>query len=173
MAISSNPYIHRRYSIKFLNKVKLIKERYENIFKCNCHFTFATGLSSCGDSFLETDNYKGVDLEGGLNTVTNVSTALNGTYYQLFYYAFAGNYALAIGDIPTDITYWNTKTGHFDGIYTYTFTDTDTYLKSIWEYGYKTADNAARVIQASQALYNNASDDEKQNLICIWLKLML
>lgn len=34
-------------------------------------------LSSCGDSFLETDNYKGVDLEGGLNTVTNVSTALN------------------------------------------------------------------------------------------------
>ena len=45
-------------------------------------FTFATGLSSCGDSFLETDNYKGVDLEGGLNTVTNVSTALNGTYYQ-------------------------------------------------------------------------------------------
>lgn len=82
-------------------------------------FTFATGLSSCGDSFLETDNYKGVDLEGGLNTVTNVSTALNGTYYQLFYYAFAGNYALAIGDIPTDITYWNTKTGHFDGIYTY------------------------------------------------------
>ena len=78
-------------------------------------FTFATGLSSCGDSFLETDNYKGVDLEGGLNTVTNVSTALNGTYYQLFYYAFAGNYALAIGDIPTDITYWNTKTGHFDG----------------------------------------------------------
>ena len=40
-------------------------------------FTFATGLSSCGDSFLETDNYKGVDLEGGLNTVTNVSTALN------------------------------------------------------------------------------------------------
>ena len=66
-------------------------------------FTFATGLSSCGDSFLETDNYKGVDLEGGLNTVTNVSTALNGTYYQLFYYAFAGNYALAIGDIPTDI----------------------------------------------------------------------
>ena len=127
-------------------------------------FTFATGLSSCGDSFLETDNYKGVDLEGGLNTVTNVSTALNGTYYQLFYYAFAGNYALAIGDIPTDITYWNTKTGHFDGIYTYTFTDTDTYLKSIWEYGYKTADNAARVIQASQALYNNASDDEKTEL---------
>lgn len=56
------------------------------------------------------------------------------------------------------------KIGHFDGIYTYTFTDTDTYLKSIWEYGYKTADNAARVIQASQALYNNASDDEKTEL---------
>ena len=43
-------------------------------------FTFATGLSSCGDSFLETDNYKGVDLEGGLNTVTNVSTALIENY---------------------------------------------------------------------------------------------
>ena len=126
--------------------------------------TFVTGLSSCGDSFLETDNYKGVDLEGGLSTVDNISTALNGTYYQLFYYAFAGNYALAIGDIPTDITYWNTKTGHFDGIYTYTFTDTDSYLKSIWEYGYKTADNAARVIQASQTLYEDASNDEKTEL---------
>lgn len=127
-------------------------------------FAFATGISSCGDSFLETDNYKGVDLDGGLNTVENISTALNGTYYQLFYYKFAGNYALAIGDIPTDISYWNTKTGHFDGIYTYTFTDTDSYLKYIWEYGYKTADNAARVIQASQALYESIDGDEKTNL---------
>lgn len=66
-------------------------------------FTFATGLSSCGDSFLETDNYKGVDLEGGLNTVTNVSTALNGTYYQLFYYVpevltspFLGFFSLSV-----------------------------------------------------------------------------
>ena len=53
-------------------------------------FTFATGLSSCGDSFLETDNYKGVDLEGGLNTVTNVSTALNGTYYLIYFLMFFG-----------------------------------------------------------------------------------
>ncbi len=37
-------------------------------------FTFATGLSSCGYSFLETDNCKGVHLEGGLNNVSNVST---------------------------------------------------------------------------------------------------
>lgn len=134
------------------------------ILKAFAIFALGTSLSGCGNSFLETDYYKGIDVETGLSTVDNISTALNGAYYDLFYYNFAGNYAINIGDIPTDLSYWNGKTGHFDGIYTYTYTDTDTYLKAIWEYGYKTADNAARVIEASQALYDNATVDEKSEL---------
>ena len=43
------------------------------------------GMSGCGNSFLETNYYKGIDVETGLSTVDNISTALNGTYYCLLY----------------------------------------------------------------------------------------
>ena len=136
----------------------------KNILKVFAIATFGFGLSSCGESFLETDYYQGIDAEGGLSSVNNISTALNGAYYNLFYYPFAGNYAINIGDIPTDISYWNSKTNHFNNIYSYTVVDTDTYLNSIWEYGYKVADNATRVIQASQALYEGSNAEEKAQL---------
>ena len=136
----------------------------KNILKVFAIATFGFGLSSCGESFLETDYYQGIDAEGGLSSVNNISTALNGAYYNLFYYQFAGNYAINIGDIPTDISYWNSKTNHFNNIYSYTVVDTDTYLNSIWEYGYKVADNATRVIQASQALYEGSNTEEKAQL---------
>ena len=123
-----------------------------------------TGFISCGDSFLETDYYSGIDTDDALTSVSKISTALNGTYYNLYYYAFAGNYATSIGDIPTDISYWNGKTGHFDDIYTFTVVDTDTYLNGIWEYGYKVADNAARIIDAVPALYETATSEEKAEL---------
>lgn len=122
------------------------------------------GVSGCGNDFLETDYYAGIDVDGGLSSVNNISTALNGTYYNLYYYAFAGNYAISIGDIPTDIAYWNGQTGHFDDIYTYTFTDTDTYLSDIWQYGYRVADNAARIIQGAQALYDRCTAEEQSEL---------
>ena len=136
----------------------------KNILKVFAIATFGFGLSSCGESFLETDYYQGIDAEGGLSSVNNISTALNGAYYNLFYYQFAGNYAINIGDIPTDISYWNSKTNHFNNIYSYAVVDTDTYLNSIWEYGYKVADNATRVIQASQALYEGSNAEEKAQL---------
>lgn len=104
------------------------------------------GVAGCGNSFLETDYYKGIDQETALNSVDNISTALNGAYYQLYRYYFAGNYATTIGDIPTDLAYWNKGTQHFNDIYAYTVVDTDTYLYWIWNYGYKVIDNAARLI---------------------------
>ena len=134
----------------------------KQILKIFTVITLVGGTSSCGESFLETDYYKGVDVETGLNSVNNIKTALNGTYYQLFRQYFAGNYAINIGDIPTDIAYWNTLTGHFDDIYTYTFTDTDLYLEYIWDYGYKVVCNSVRIIQASKALYENSNDADKE-----------
>ena len=136
----------------------------KNILKVFAMMTFGLGISSCGENFLETDYYKGIEAEGGLSTVNNISTALNGTYYNLFYYTFAGNYAINIGDIPTDISYWNSKTNHFNNIYTYTVVDTDTYLNDIWEYGYKVADNATRVINGAQELYDGCTAEEKAQL---------
>lgn len=136
----------------------------KSILKTFMILALGAGTASCGNSFLDTDYYAGIDVDGGLSSVTNISTALNGTYYNLYYYAFAGNYAINIGDIPTDISYWNGQTGHFDDIYTFTYTDTDSYLSGIWEYGYRVADNAARIIEAVPAVYEAANDEEKAEL---------
>jgi hypothetical protein len=99
-----------------------------------------------------------------LDSATKINVALNGTYYRLFYYGFAGNYATSLGDIASDITYWNQKTQHFNSFYQFTYTDTDSYLLYIWNYGYKVVDNSSRVIHAAKALYEKANDAEKAEL---------
>lgn len=127
-------------------------------------FSLTLGLTSCGEKFLETDYYNGVDVDGALTSANLIGTALNGTYYNLFERYFAGNYAVSIGDVPTDISYWNSQTGHWDGIYQYTFNTTDLYLSYIWEYGYKVVDNSARVILACENIYASASESDKTML---------
>lgn len=79
-------------------------------------------------------------------------------------YRFAGNYAINIGEIPTDLAYWNAATGHFDDIYQFTFTDQDNYLYGIWNYGYKVVDNSARAIKAAKNLYGASSEEDKVTL---------
>jgi len=136
----------------------------KQIIKLFSLLVLAGGIASCGNDFLDTPYYKGVESETALNSVTNITTALNGTYYRLFHYYFAGNYAINIGDIGTDITYWNAKTGHWDKIYNYTLGETESYLRYSWEYGYKVIDNSARIIKASKALYDDATASEKTEL---------
>ena len=126
--------------------------------------TLTAGLSGCGDSFLETKFYRGQDLSEGLTTVPVVSSALNGTYDNFYNYRFAGNYAIAIGDIPTDVTYWNGVTGHWTNIYGYSFLDTEGYLSDIWEYGYKVLDNSTRGIEDASKLYASSTQAEKNRL---------
>ena len=125
--------------------------------------TLAGSMTSCQD-YLETNIYNGVDLETGLSNASNVSIALNGAYYQFMRAYFAGNYAISIGDVVSDISYWNGKTGHWDGLYQFSYNDNDLYLDYIWEYGYKVADNAARVIQAADEIYAEASAAEQEEL---------
>lgn len=134
------------------------------ILKAFALTVLAGGVAGCGSSFLETDYYNGIEKETALNSVDNISIALNGAYYQLYRYYFAGNYATTIGDIPTDLAYWNAGTQHFNDIYTYRFSDTDTYLRWIWNYGYKVIDNAARLIEAVDALYDESSEEAKAQL---------
>lgn len=126
--------------------------------------SLGTALVGCGDSFLETDYYKGVDVDNGLTSATTIRDAVNGEYYRLYYSYFAGNYAISIGDIPTDLSYWNGETNHFNEIYSYSFTDSYTYFSSIWNYGYKVVDNSARAIKAAQGMYADATSDDKTTL---------
>lgn len=134
------------------------------IIKATAAMLLLGGVAGCGDNFLDTDYYRGVDTETALTSVSNIATALNGTYDRLYRYQFAGNYAISIGDIPTDLSYWNSKTGHFDDLYTYTFNDTDTYLYYIWNYGYKVADHSARIIEAATALHGQSSAADQAKL---------
>ncbi|MDR3057312.1 MAG: RagB/SusD family nutrient uptake outer membrane protein [Prevotella sp.] len=119
--------------------------------------------TSC-DGFFDTQNNEGVDVDGGLSTKANVENALNGTYYNLYYYAFGGNYAVSIGDIAADLTYFGFSNGHWNSIYSYNVTEEDTYLQAIWQYGYKVADNATRIIEAYSAIYDSQTPSDKAEL---------
>ncbi len=121
-------------------------------------------MVSCGNDFLDSKMYDAIDTESGLENVSNIGYALNGTYYRLYQYYFAGNYAINIGDIASDIAYWNGETGHWTDIYQFTPKDTNNYLYNIWNYGYKVADNSARIIKAGNEMYESSSTDEKTEL---------
>ena len=134
------------------------------IFKGVLAAMLCLGMAGCGDSFLDTDYYRGIDVDGGLTSAQNVSIALTGTYNALFDRYFAGNYATMIGDVPTDLSYWNTLTGHWDGLYRYSVTTTDIYLSYIWEYGYKIADYSSRIIKAGNEIYDEQTPSDQQLL---------
>ncbi|MBD5330676.1 MAG: RagB/SusD family nutrient uptake outer membrane protein [Bacteroides sp.] len=137
----------------------------KNIFiKALAGVMLTVGATSCGDKFLETNIYNGIDLDTGLNSVNNIGSALNGCYDRLYRYYFAGNYATNIGDIASDLAYWNGDKGHFNTINQFTYQPTDTYISYIWNYGYKVVDNSSRVIKACDALYADASASDKEEL---------
>lgn len=123
------------------------------------------GMSSCGDKFLETKYYGGVEAEGALTDPNVIEYALNGTYYQLQRYYFAGNYSFSLGDIASDIVYWVGNNNHQNDLYQFQVTDNSVTLYYIWDYGYKVVDNAARVIEACQALEPQASDYDLEDLM--------
>lgn len=126
------------------------------------------GMTGCGDSFLDTDYYRGIDVDGGLNSAQNVNIALTGTYNALYDRYFAGNYATMIGDIPTDLSYWNGLTGHWDDIYRYSVVTTNLYLDYIWEYGYKVADYSSRIIKAGNEIYADQTPGDQELLdVCM------
>lgn len=138
------------------------------IFKGVIAAMLCLGMGSCGNSFLDTDYYRGIDVDGGLNSAQNVNVALTGVYNALFDRYFSGNYATMIGDIPTDLSYWNGLTGHWDGMYRYSVTTTVSYLDYIWEYGYKVSDYSSRIIKAGNDLYGSANDADKATLdVCM------
>lgn len=121
----------------------------------------AGSLTSCGDKFLDADIYSGKDSEEAMTNVSSVELALNGIYYRLCYFYFSGNYATMIGDIASDISYWNAQAAHFNNIYSMTYTDTESYLRYIWSYGYKVIDNATRIINGAPEIADKSTAEEK------------
>ena len=123
----------------------------------------AGSFASCSN-FFDTEYNEGIDVDSGLTSVDNLKYALNGTYYQLFTSYFAGNYSLTIGDMAGDMAYLNGSASHWITINHYNVTPDDTYLSSIWEYGYKIIDNASRIIKAGKELEATVADADKAAL---------
>lgn len=116
------------------------------------------GFNSCS---LEPEYYQGKESSEAIETPGDAQTALNGVYYQLGYYPFAGRDVIALGDVATDIIENMNRTTHLLTIWRYNITATDAYLEEIWEYGYKVVDNASRLIEACNKLYPNATESDQ------------
>lgn len=137
----------------------------KNIFvKALAGVLITVGATSCGDKFLETDIYNGVDIDNGLSTPNSIGYALNGAYYRLSQYYFAGNFATVFGDLGSDIIYWNGANSHQDAIYRFNYLDTYYGFSYVWEYGYKVVDNSARIIKGVDALLPEATSDDAATL---------
>lgn len=145
--------------------ILLIKENMKKLhIKALAILLLGGSMVSCGDDFLDSKLYEGIDIDTGLNSVNNIGYALNGTYDRLYRYYFAGNYATSFGDIASDLAYWNRSSSHFNEINQFAPTSTDTYLRYIWEYGYKVVDNSARIIKAGEGMKESVSEDEVADL---------
>lgn len=142
----------------------------KNIYKTVGILLATLMLQGCGDSFLDTKYPVGVDSEEALENVPNIETATNGIYNRLFNFRFGGNYVISIGDIAGDMATFNNATTHWSTVYSYAITDTDPYLNSIWEWGYKTIDGSAKVIAAAGTLIEDlekGTGDYKRLQRCI------
>ena len=126
--------------------------------------TLAVSMVSCGDKWLETDYHNGIDIDTALDNAANVGLALNGTYYQLQTYYFAGNYSTTLADIASDIVYWTGNNNHQNNLYQFQYNENDNTLYYVWDYGYKVVDNAARIVNACDRLLGDASGDEAIDL---------
>ena len=137
-----------------------MKKFITRLFICSA---LAGSFASC-NSFFDTEYNEGIDVDNGLTSVDNLKYALNGTYYQLFAFYFAGNYSLTIGDMAGDMAYLNGSANHWMTINHYSITPDDPYLSGIWKYGYKVVDNASRIIKAGKELEATTPDADKAAL---------
>ena len=137
----------------------------KTIIKTGVTLFMGISLYSCGNSFLDTPIYNAVDIDDGINDVSTVEYALNGTYAYLRQYQSAGNYSSLLGDYASDIVYNGLEMGtHATDMYQFIYTETTGTLSSIWSYDYKVIDLAARVIQACERLMPDATPADQADL---------
>ena len=134
------------------------------LFKSLGSIAIAVALTGCGNEFLKTEMSNGLEFDTALDRLDKIGVALNGTYYRFFEYEFAGNYGTVIGDLASDIVYWNRRTSHQNDIYQFTYQPTGASSEYIWEYGYKVVDHSSRIISASKKLQSTVSQEEMPEL---------
>ncbi|MGQ1908559.1 RagB/SusD family nutrient uptake outer membrane protein [Marinifilum sp. RC60d5] len=114
-------------------------------------FSLTLMFGGC-DSFLETTPEQQIDSDVAFAKVSDANAAINGLYYRMGSYYFAGNYAIAIGDFASDIAKADGSSGHFVSINDYTFADYTGEISDMWEVGYKIISGATDLISNVDAL---------------------
>lgn len=124
----------------------------------------SVGLVAC-DFDLET--YQAIPTEDAFSSVEDVQNGLNGAYQAFGSYRFYGNNVVAIGDLATDVSVADAKSGHGVSINRYQITETEGVLTEAWAYGFKVVDRCVRMIQGADhllATHTNLTEGQKQNL---------
>lgn len=119
------------------------------------------GGTAC-DDFLTYEPSDAVDTETAFKTADDVVNGMYGVYYTLGTYRFLGRDVLAIGDLAADNAWMTGGSGHFNSIYQWTITDSDSYLDEIWSYGYQALDRAVRVINAGEKMLAEGTLSEEK-----------
>ncbi|MDR1780237.1 MAG: RagB/SusD family nutrient uptake outer membrane protein [Tannerella sp.] len=110
-----------------------------------------TGLTfaACDDFLTELPTDSVAD-DVAFNAATDYSNNLNGLYNAFGSYAFYGRNIVCLGDAASDVAYHDNKSGNFQVMSMWQITDTESEMRSMWEYGYKVINGAAKIIKASQ-----------------------
>ena len=121
--------------------------------------TLTFGLSACS---LDSDNYVNTDADKAFTNLRSVQSGTTGAYYYAAYYPFLGNYAVALGDFCAGVSAGSASSGHFYVYSNFSFSDTQTELRDLWNSGYKIITNATRTINGANELMENGGITESE-----------
>jgi starch-binding outer membrane protein, SusD/RagB family len=112
------------------------------------------GVSSCK---LDTETYDQKDSGKAFSSLEDVQNGMNGAYYNLGYYGFLGNYAIALSDMCSGVSAGSSSSGHFNAYSTFTFSDTEQELEYAWQYGYNVVTLSTSAINGANNLIENGT----------------
>lgn len=119
----------------------------KKIFLISC-IAACVGLFSSCEGFLTENPADVLPGSEAFNTAADFEHIMNGVYWSLGTHRFLGRNVLAVGDVSSDLSTHSAITNHFLNTFNYIILDSDIFLNEIWEFGYRTINGAARIIQA-------------------------
>lgn len=117
------------------------------------------GMSGCS---LDTDTFDQKKGDNPYTSLKDIESGINGSYYELGYYYFLGNYAVILGDMCAGISNGSSATGHFYAYSSFTFSDTAEEIENIWENGYRIIDGTTIAINNAQKLMEDGTIVESE-----------
>lgn len=106
-------------------------------------------FSSCN---MEPKLHHNVDANKQSESAEELRVKLNGAMSMFAYYNFMGRNIQVIADVCSDVAEADPSAGHYVEMYTWTFSETTSYLAAAWTYGYDVAHNVTVALIDGNAL---------------------